>query len=665
MPVGRWAIDVLVNNEMVGNEKLVNNWENKLYHYLYNIILLIHSCTAALDDLGPDIIICNDTFYYQWATLEALARERNIPCYNHWQGGRKMGWCYALGEPAMNLNMDRAWHTWRNRPLVNHERKAIDEFLEKRKSGFGMVINTADPYANALQPKDKLPCIEYSKPTAILATNAIWDLAALNKELLFDSMISWIHHVLDFFAANPQYQLLIKAHPVEKNKNVPQTRQLVCEEVKKHMPVLPANIILIEPDAPISVYEIIPHVHVGLVHTSTVGLELSVNGKPVVTCTKCFYRNKGFTYDPETIREYFDIVKNLLDQPEDQEKIEKRIATAKRFFYLYYFRYYTSLNIFDHAIFESCTLYIEDAKELLPGANPVLDYISASILEHLPIISEKRVPPKGGFSRNQYDFRLEEKINGGKNALFGYSRKPKELILNSTGELLHMQINDFRFYVCQNVFKKGELSALYNETCMPIEQNPHAYETEAIKIEEGDTVFDIGSCEGFFVQLALAKGAKKVIAIEPHPKLVKGIEKTYEKEISNGAVESFPVAFTNYNGNAFQDDGISNICEAKLSRQGNNKVKALTFDSFILAQNIASVDFVKMDVEGEEMNVILGMTGILKKYKPKLSIAVYHDYDNAKSVKNLILEARSDYRITFGGCYMFETPFRPYMVYAH
>jgi hypothetical protein len=84
-----------------------------------------------------------------------------------------------------------------------------------------------------------------------------------------------------------------------------------------------------------------------------------------------------------------------------------------------------------------------------------------------------------------------------------------------------------------------------------------------------------------------------------------------------------------------------------------------------MTSGLERIDFVKMDVEGQEMNAVRGMFGILKRFKPRMAIAVYHGYDNAKQVKELILAARSDYKIEFGGCYMFESPARPFMVYAY
>ncbi len=76
------------------------------------------------------------------------------------------------------------------------------------------------------------------------------------------------------------------------------------------------------------------------------------------------------------------------------------------------------------------------------------------------------------------------------------------------------------------------------------------------------------------------------------------------------------------------------------------------------------IDFLKMDVEDSEILVIRGAKDIIKKYKPKISIAVYHDYENASIIRDLLFKYRSDYNIVFGGCYTFLKPYRPFMLYA-
>ena len=663
MPVGRWVVEALVNNEMVGDEKLVKNWENKLYNYLYNIILLEYAFSRALDEIQPDVVISSDTYYYPYAVLETLAMNRSIPCYNHWSGCRRMGWCYAKGEPTMNRNLTSAWKSYIDKSLTSHESLLIEDYLAKRQANNGTACDAVRPVVDSGHLL-KVPQIDYSKPTALLAANAIWDLAALNKELLFEDMVDWVRKVMDFFKLNPQYQLIIKVHPAEKGKKIPLTLQMIGDEVRKHMPVLAPNIILLEPETAISVYDIIPHVKAGLVYTSTVGIEMSCFGKPVVTCAKDIYREKGFTYDPATTQEYFKILTVLLESNGQYDLTDKKKELAKKFFYLYNFRYYMSLNLFDYGLSEKSTLFFEDVREFLPGRNQVLDYVCESILNHLPLVSEDRIPPVGGLKRNQYDFSAAEIVKSGKIVLGGYGKNYQEKTIGQNDGLTHMSINGFEFYVPTDCFKPGELTWLYNEIFLPYEANPHAYETNFLAIHDGDIVIDAGCGEGFFVPHALSRNARKIYAFEPHPKFVRGLSKTFSKEIEDDCVEIIPVGLSDKIADAFLNDGNNFICEAKINDRGGHRIQVVTLDSFVLEKNIDAVDFVKMDIEGEEINAVRGMFGVLKRFKPKLAIAVYHEYENAQQIKDLILRACPNYKVFFGGCYMFKVPSRPYILYA-
>ena len=52
---------------------------------------------------------------------------------------------------------------------------------------------------------------------------------------------------------------------------------------------------------------------------------------------------------------------------------------------------------------------------------------------------------------------------------------------------------------------------------------------------------------------------------------------------------------------------------------------------------------IKMDVEGSEMDVLSGATETVKKYKPKLAVAVYHRREDIIEIPRFIQSLRSDY----------------------
>jgi hypothetical protein len=55
------------------------------------------------------------------------------------------------------------------------------------------------------------------------------------------------------------------------------------------------------------------------------------------------------------------------------------------------------------------------------------------------------------------------------------------------------------------------------------------------------------------------------------------------------------------------------------------------------------VSFIKMDLEGWEMNAIAGAKQCISNNHPKLAIAVYHNAADFWKIPELILSMRSDY----------------------
>ena len=60
---------------------------------------------------------------------------------------------------------------------------------------------------------------------------------------------------------------------------------------------LPANVILVPPDQPLSSYGLLAVSDLVLGYTTTVGLEAAVRGIPVAVAAETHYRGRGFTTD--------------------------------------------------------------------------------------------------------------------------------------------------------------------------------------------------------------------------------------------------------------------------------------------------------------------------------------------------------------------------------
>lgn len=106
----------------------------------------------------------------------------------------------------------------------------------------------------------------------------------------------------------------------------------------------------------------------------------------------------------------------------------------------------------------------------------------------------------------------------------------------------------------------------------------------------------------------------------------------YKKvEIKNSAL------YNNNSGMKFQSGNGQESC---MSIDGEETVTTETLDS-LLAQK--AVGFIKMDVEGTEVNAIVGAKNIITAQAPKLAISIYHKKSDIWKIPVLLLKLNPNY----------------------
>lgn len=161
-----------------------------------------------------------------------------------------------------------------------------------------------------------------------------------------------------------------------------------------------------------------------------------------------------------------------------------------------------------------------------------------------------------------------------------------------------------------------------------------------------DEVFvDVGAFDGntsaLFAQWA--EGTyKKIYAMEPEPnnrEKCKEVLKSLEKEY-----EILPFgAWNKREGVSFSAGlmGSSHVIESK-AEHNENKITILVdkMDDLIHER----VSFIKMDIEGAELKALYGAENLIKTYKPKLAICVYHRKEDIWQIPKLILSYVPEYK---------------------
>ena len=264
-------------------------------------------------------------------------------------------------------------------------------------------------------------------------------------------------------------------------------------------------------------------------------------------------------------------------------------------------------------------------------------------------------------NKNDKDLYMAEKI----------TKMPKMIHNNYNKDLELIAIKNRNIYWPNGIDKK-DLPWLYHEIFDDFFKNPSSYNNKNMHIASVEWVVDAGCCEGFFSLFVFERNKQtKIVALEPLKEMRKALLKTFELENKAGRFFLEEKALGKNNGLIKFKTNQDHLCDS--SSISNNKVadgilgydvKMTTLDQISTKYNLLQNGLVKMDIEGAEMEALMGGVELMKEYKPKLAIAVYHDYENAAKCRDIILDANPSYNIEFRGMYGYFKPPRPYILFA-
>ncbi|MCC7280585.1 MAG: FkbM family methyltransferase [Chromatiaceae bacterium] len=247
-------------------------------------------------------------------------------------------------------------------------------------------------------------------------------------------------------------------------------------------------------------------------------------------------------------------------------------------------------------------------------------------------------------------------------------RTPSVVNKGELGSFFEYQVGDCRFFWPKN-FSPSGLGWLYAEVFYPWENNPSSYAHPRFTLKDRNWIMDAGACEGFFSYYAFSKGAARVLAVEPLTLLGQALQYTFAKQISAGNFEVYPGGLARQAGfiDLASDPNHAWDSHTAVSTvdSATRKVQVTTIDALVLERGWSEGGLIKMDIEGAEMAALQGAAKTLKRFKPQLAIAVYHNFLNARLCRDIILAANPEYHVDFRGMYGWFKPARPHLLFAY
>lgn len=300
-----------------------------------------HAAGALLRLLVPGryaaVVVPNGSVL-EFAAVYHAARHLQVPVVTYEFGEQRERMWLAREAQVMRQNTAVVWEAGGRVPLTPVEEDRVRELYRARRGGrrWG---NFARQWQSGVSQGAAVTRatlgLKAEAPLVLLCTNVVGDSLALDRQIFTRGMSDWLARTVQHLASREDVQIVVRVHPGELlGAGQPST-----DIVRRSLPEFDHQVVVIPPDSTVNTYDLMELAHVGVVYTSTVGMELAMAGVPVIVAGETHYRGKGFTDDPRTWDEYVELLDRRLLEPVGRRLAADRVELAWRYAYRFFFEY--------------------------------------------------------------------------------------------------------------------------------------------------------------------------------------------------------------------------------------------------------------------------------------------------------------------------------------
>ncbi|MEE9338398.1 MAG: hypothetical protein V3U87_09980 [Methylococcaceae bacterium] len=292
-----------------------------------------------LVNIKPHIVIMSHGIYSTWGPVFQVLDRCNIPVLVHGRGKKRHSQVFNWNKTGDSWDVADEWRKVKDNNLTIDQLKEVNEYLASR------ILHKDDVFVynfgNETTNDETISYLglKHEMPIYTLFTNVLWDAASAQREIVFKSAVEWVIETIAWFNDHPDKQLIVKIHPAEVviGTNMP-LYNIILDAITPNI-----NIRIIKPDETINSWSIYNVTTLGMVHTTTAGMELPLVNRPCAVVSKTHYRDKGFTIDVNSKEEYFALLDKFDPSAIDFEHNKRE---ALKYAYLLFIRYQVPFNMF-------------------------------------------------------------------------------------------------------------------------------------------------------------------------------------------------------------------------------------------------------------------------------------------------------------------------------
>lgn len=285
----------------------------------------------------PDVVVVPNGTILEFGIVYRIAKYMKIPVMTYEFSDQKDAFWLGQNSEITRQDTSSMWEARKDQNLTREQLTRIKSLFENRQQAKTNGNFTRQwqslPSQGAASVRESLNLD--NRPVVLLATNVLGDSLTLGRQVFSKTMADWVSRTILYFIGRPDIQLVIRIHPGE----ILTREYSMVDVVKQTLPELPEYIHVIHPEEKVNTYDLVDIADVGLVYTTTVGLEMALKGLPVIVAGKTHYRDRGFTSDPNSWVEYFKLLGTILEKPKQFRLPKDKINLAWKYAYHFFYTF--------------------------------------------------------------------------------------------------------------------------------------------------------------------------------------------------------------------------------------------------------------------------------------------------------------------------------------
>jgi len=354
--------------------------------FLTSAVSLQQGFQQILEQLQPQAAVVFNGIFFPEAILREAARRAGISTVTHEVGLRPYSAFFSHRDATfrqVDIDDDGA--------LTPDQTAVLERYLDDRFRGEFSMAGIRFWEAMRDPPAEIRARLDMFSIHIPIFTNVIFDTSQIHANTVFRDMFEWLDGLKAVIAAHTDKLFILRAHP-DEDRPGKASQESVTDWFARSGLEGRANVLFIPPDEELNSYRLIEGAKLVLVYNSSIGLEASILGKPVLCAGRARYTQAGTVFFTETKDAYWAELDRLLT--DEEIRVPAGFSrNARRFLYDELFRASLVLSDFlqeDPTLQGMVTLKEFEPADLLESQ--ALQTICRGILEGTPF----ELSPDGG-----------------------------------------------------------------------------------------------------------------------------------------------------------------------------------------------------------------------------------------------------------------------------